>query len=120
MILIHYLLNKLNSDLIKNIYRLNNEFEDMDITLYGIDVINTGIKSNSLLGILFLNIFENSRLLYKTKDFKLFIQQLNDIAEKNREFNEKYKELGRSYAMIKDIMNFIKKSVLLENYNIDV
>lgn len=108
----------MNSELIKNIYRLRDKFEEeLDITLYGIDVIKTGIKTNSLLSLLFLNIFKNSNCLYKTDKFESFMEEMNRIAEKNKEFGKKYNEIGKTYSMVKDVMNSIKKNALLGSYS---
>ena len=122
---IFIVIDGINNELIKDIYKLTTTFskrtdEKIDITLYETDIIKIGIKSNPLLSILFLNIFENSKCLYKTDDFKLLKKKLIDLANKNREFNEKYRRMGRSYAMLKDIMNSIKKSAILNSYNNDI
>lgn len=113
-------LNRVNRDLIKKIYIIQNSFEDVDITLYVLDVINNGIKSNYLLGILFLNLFEKSKVLYETYEFESLKKELSAIATKNKDFDEKYKGLGKSYAMVKDIMASIIKNTLLESFSSDI
>ena len=122
------LLDGINPDLIKYIFRLRTKYnklynEELDITLFDINVITYVCSISPVTQILFLKLFEKIMWINKNKIVDDKISEFrNNIYNKSdlQELYNKYSELGAYYALAKDMMNTIKKNALLDKYDADV